>query len=108
MSPYHAERVRPGYQPEIDAVRARLADDVIVDTLERWLAGGLDRDEAMEILDIDYIGTLYELRFAYDVTEPEPDPVEDARQAEMMRLLLDGQEVPQNLMIPASWVVRKH
>lgn len=56
----------------------------------------------MTALVIDYVGTFHELIRAYDIELPEPDPIEEARQAEMMRLLLDGKEVPETLRIPAS------
>ncbi|KPF42994.1 hypothetical protein IP76_14445 [Rhizobium sp. AAP43] len=54
-------------------------------------------------LGIDYVGTFYELTRAYDVDKPEPDPVEEVRQAEVVRLVLDGKEVPQELRQPTSW-----
>lgn len=101
---FHPERVRDDYKTDIDAIRVRHGDDVIVDWLERYHASpDVDRDDVMEALDIDYVGSFYELIRAYDVQKPEPDPAEDARQLEMMRLLLDGKEVPQELRQPASW-----
>lgn len=104
MSAFHLDRVRADYKADIKAVRDRHDDDVIVDWIERYYASpDVDRDDVMEALQIDYVGTFYEMLRGYDVDRPEPDPVEDARQAEMMRLLLDGQQVPQELRQPASW-----
>jgi hypothetical protein len=104
MSAFRAERVREEYKVDIEAIRERHGDDVIIDWIERYYASpDVDRDTVMVALDIDYIGTFCELLIAYDVEKPEPDPAEEARQAEMMRLLLDGREVPQELRQPASW-----
>ncbi len=77
---------------------------MIADWIERYHASDdVDREDVMEALDIDYVGTFYEMIRAYDVDQPEPDPAEEARQLEMMRLLLDGKEVPPELRQPASW-----
>ena len=104
MSSFKAERVREDYKTDIQAVRDRHGDDVIVDWIERYYASpDVDRDVVMVALDIDYIGTFYELTRAYDVQKPEPDPPEEARQMEMMRLLFYGKKVPENLRKPASW-----
>ncbi|MBY3026518.1 hypothetical protein [Rhizobium leguminosarum] len=104
MSAFHSERVRADYAADIQTIRDRHGEDVIVDWLERYYASqDIERDDVMIALGIDYIGTFYELIRAYDVEKPEPDPVEEARQLEMMRLLLDGKEVPENLRKPASW-----
>jgi hypothetical protein len=99
-------RIRDGYHDAINDLRSRLTDEQIADILERYRAGGVDRDEAMEALDIDYLGTLYELVSVYQIEAPESDPVEEARQAEMMRLLLNGEEVPPELRQPETWRVR--
>ncbi|MBX5164759.1 hypothetical protein [Rhizobium sp. NZLR4b] len=106
MTPPDLSRVRAGYETVIDELRGRMLDDQIVDVLERYRAGGLDRNEAMEVLDIDYLGVLYELVAVYQIPEPPSDPVEDARQAEMLRLLLDRKEVPAKLRQPAAWRIR--
>ncbi|KAB1086193.1 hypothetical protein F4V91_06935 [Neorhizobium galegae] len=104
MSKFIPERVRPDYRADIQAIRERQGDEAIVDWIERYYASpDVDRDDVMIALDINYIGTFYELVRAYDVDRPEPDKVEEARQLEMMRLLLDGKEVPENLRKPASW-----
>ncbi|WP_322886496.1 hypothetical protein U8C31_18180 [Sinorhizobium medicae] len=104
MSAFCPERVRPDYKPHIDAIRRRYGDDVIIDWIERYYAvGDVDRDDVMIALDIDYIGTFYEMIMAYDIERPAPDPAEEARQEEIMRLLLDGKEVPKELRQPASW-----
>lgn len=104
MSSFRPERVRADYKADIQAIRDRHGDDVIEDWIERYYASpDVDGDDVMVALEIDYVGTFYELVRAYDVDKPEPDPVEEARQAEMMRLLLDGQKVPQELRQPASW-----
>lgn len=104
MPAYREDRVREDYKKDIEAIRDRFSDDIIIDWIERYYESqDVDRDDVMEALAIDYVGTFYELLRAYDVEKPEPDPVEEARQAEMMRLLLDGKEVPKNLRIPASW-----
>lgn len=101
---FRADRVRPDYEKDIDAIRNRHGDDVIVDWLERYYASpDVDRDDVMVALDIDYVGTFYEMLIAYDVEKPASDPVEEIRQMEMMRLLLDGEQVPQELRQPASW-----
>ncbi|TAW15094.1 hypothetical protein ELI25_04135 [Rhizobium ruizarguesonis] len=89
---------------DIQRIRDRHGDETIADWLERYYASQhIDRDDVMIALDIDYIGTFYELIRAYDVEKPEPDQVEEARQLDMMRLLLKGEEVPENLRKPASW-----
>ncbi|MBY3044817.1 hypothetical protein [Rhizobium leguminosarum] len=104
MSAYRPDRVRDDYTADIQAIRDRHGDDVIVDWIEHYYASDdVDRDDVMEALGIDHVGTFYELVRAYDVDRPEPDQVEEARQLEMMRLLLDGEEVPENLRKPASW-----
>ncbi|TCA41730.1 hypothetical protein E0J16_34135 [Rhizobium pisi] len=83
-----------------------MKDDQIADVLERYRHGGMHRDEAMEALNIDYLGVLYELVPVYQIPEPAPDPLEEARQAEMLRLLLSGEDVPPELRQPASWRIR--
>ncbi|WP_288430141.1 hypothetical protein [uncultured Agrobacterium sp.] len=83
-----------------------MSDVEIIDILERYRHGGMHRDQAMEALDIDYLGTLYELVSVYQIQEPASDPVEESRQAEMLRLLLSGKEVPVELRQPASWRIR--
>lgn len=104
MSAYRPERVREDYKSHIEALRDRHGDAAIVDWIERYhTSPDVDRDDVMVALSINYVGTFYELIRAYDVEKPEPDPVEDARQEEMMRLLLDGKEVPETLRKPASW-----
>lgn len=104
MSLFRADRVMADYKADIQTIRDRHDDEKIVDWIERYYAShDVDRDDVMAALSIDYIGTFYELIRAYDVDRPEPDPAEEARQAEMMRLLLDGKEVPENLRKPASW-----
>lgn len=104
MPKFNLDRVRDDYAADIQRIRDRNGDDTIIDWIERYYASpDVDRDDVMVALQIEYIGTFYELIRAYDVDKPEPDPVEDARQAEMMRLLLDGKEVPENLRKPASW-----
>ncbi len=104
MSAFHLERVRSDYAADIQAIRDRHGDKIIVDWIERYYASpGVDRDDVMIALNIDYVGTFYELIRAYDVDKPEPDPGEEARQAEIMRLLLDGEEVPKELRQRASW-----
>ncbi|WP_312356732.1 hypothetical protein [Agrobacterium sp.] len=104
MSAFRDERVRDDYKKDILAIRDRHGDEVIVDWIERYYAfPDVNRDDVMEALDIDYVGTFYELVRAYDVEKPEPDPIEDARQIEMMRLVLNGNEVPENLRKPATW-----
>ncbi|KQY20053.1 hypothetical protein [Rhizobium sp. Root482] len=104
MSKFIPDRVRDDYAADIQAIRDQHGDDVIVDWVERYHASDdVDRDDVMEALGIDYVGTFYELVRAYNVDRPEPDQVEEARQLEMMRLLLDGKEVPENLRKPASW-----
>ncbi|MGO6676395.1 hypothetical protein [Rhizobium leguminosarum] len=99
-------RIRDGYADDIAEVRRRWTDEQITDALERYRHGGMNRDTVMAALDIDYVGTLYELIAVYQVEAPEPDPVEEQRQAEMMRLLLNGEEVPPELRQPESWRVR--
>lgn len=104
MSAYRPDRVRDDYAADIQAIRDRHGDDVIADWIERYHASDdVDREDVMEALGIDYVGTFYELIRAYDVSKPEPDSAEEARQAEVMRLLLDGREVPENLRKPAAW-----
>ncbi|MBY5819994.1 hypothetical protein HFN60_30860 [Rhizobium leguminosarum] len=104
MSKFIPERVRDDYAADIQTIRDRLGDEAIVDWIERYYRSpDIDRHDVMIALGIDYIGTFYELIRAYDVEKPEPDQVEEARQLEMMRLLLDGEEVPENLRKPASW-----
>ncbi|OAE46838.1 hypothetical protein [Agrobacterium tumefaciens] len=104
MSVYHPNRVRDDYRADIQAIRDRLSDAIIIDWIERYHASpDVDRDDVMTALQIEYIGTFYEVLRAYDVDQPEPDPAEEARQLEMMRLLLDGKEVPKYLRKPASW-----
>lgn len=104
MSAFHPERVRDDYKADIQVIRDRHDDDVIVDWIERYYASlDVDRDDVMIALGIDYVGTFYELVKAFDVDKPEPDPVEEIRQMEIMRLLLDGEKVPENLRKPASW-----
>ena len=104
MSAFHSDRVRDDYAVDIQAIRDRHGDDVIVDWIERYYASpDVHRDDVMDALEINYIGTFYEMIGAYDVDRPEPDPAEEVRQLEMMRLLLDGQQVPQELRQPALW-----
>jgi len=104
MSSYRDERVRDDYKKDIQVIRNRYGDEVIIDWIERYYASpDVDRDDVMEALAIDYIGTFYEMIRAYDIEKPQPDPVEEARQKEMMRLLLAGKEVRENLRKPASW-----
>jgi hypothetical protein len=104
MSAYRPERVREDYKSDIDALRERHGDETVEDWIERYYASpDVDRDDVMIALGVDYVGTFYEILRAFDVEKPEPDPVEEARQLEMMRLLLDGKEVPENLRVPASW-----
>ena len=104
MSAFHSDRVRDDYKAEIQNIRERHGDEIIIDWIERYYASpDVDRDDVMTGLRIDYVGTFYELIRAYDVEKPEPDPGENARQMEMMRLLLDGKKVPENLRKPASW-----
>lgn len=104
MSLLRAERVRDDYRADIQVIRDRHGDDVIVDWIERYHASpDVDRDDVMITLGIDYVGTFYELIRAYDVDMPQPDPSEEARQAEVMRLVLDGQEVPPELRQPIGW-----
>ncbi|TZG36646.1 hypothetical protein [Agrobacterium sp. B1(2019)] len=105
MSDFHPDRVRDDYKADIQAIRDRYGDEIIIDWIERYYASpDVDRDDVMTGLGIDYVGTFYEMLIAYDVEKPEPDPVEEIRQIEMMRLILDGKEVPETLRKPASWV----
>ncbi|MGO7353844.1 hypothetical protein ACCS66_03810 [Rhizobium ruizarguesonis] len=106
MIPPDLDRIHPSYADDIAELRSRWTDQQITDALERYRHGGMDRDTVMDALGIDYIGTLYELISVYHVEAPEPDRHEEARQAEMMRLLLDGKEVPVELRQPASWRIR--
>ncbi|TAW65398.1 hypothetical protein ELI15_13980 [Rhizobium ruizarguesonis] len=99
-------RIRPGYETVINELRSRMSDDQIVDVLDRYRHGGMDRDDAMTALDIDFLGVLYELVSVYRIPEPAVDPIEEARQAEMLRLLLNDEEVPAELRQPASWRIR--
>ncbi|NKM65348.1 hypothetical protein GFL58_31005 [Rhizobium leguminosarum bv. viciae] len=99
-------RIRDGYADDIAELRSRWTDEQITDALERYRHGGMNSDTLMDALDIDYVGVFYELLHVYAVEAPEPDPIEEARQAEMLRLLLDGKEVPTELRQPASWRVR--
>ena len=104
MSIYNPDRVRDDYKADIQAIRNRHGDEAIIDWIERYYASpDVDRDDVMEALGIDYVGTFYELTKAYHVDRPEPDPAEEERQLEMIRLLLNGEEVPENLRKPASW-----
>lgn len=104
MSSFCPERVRADYTADIQSIRDRHGDDVIADWVERYHASDdVDREDVMEALGIDYVGTFYELIRSYNVDKPEPDPAEEARQLEVMRLLLDGEQVPENLRKPASW-----
>lgn len=104
MSSFRPERVRADYQADITGIRNRHGDAKIADWIERYyVSDDVDRDDVMIALDIDYVGTFYEIVRAYDVDKPEPDPVEEQRQAEMMRLLLSGETVPPELRQPASW-----
>ncbi|MFL0693662.1 MAG: hypothetical protein ACJLUP_16660 [Agrobacterium tumefaciens] len=104
MSAFHDDRVRDDYQADIQNIRDRHGDDLIIDWIERYYASpDVDRNDVMIALGIDYVGTFYEMIRAYDVDRPEPDPNEEARQLELMRLLLDRKEVPENLRKPASW-----
>jgi len=104
MSLFRAERVRAEYRSDIETIRDRHGDEVIADWLERYYASpDVDRDDVMVALDIGYVGTFYEVLIAYDVDKPASDPAEEIRQMEMMRLLLDGKQVPENLRKPASW-----
>ncbi len=104
MSQFKSERVRDDYKKDIATIRDRHGDAAIVDWIERYhTSPDVDRDDVMVALSINYVGIFYELIRVYDVEKPEPDPVEEARQAEMMRLLFDGKKVPETLRIPASW-----
>lgn len=104
MTEFQRDRVRDDYKADIQDIRDRHGDEVLVDWIERYYASqDVDRDDVMIALGIDYVGTFYELIRAYDVDKPEPDPAEDARQAEVIGLVLDGREVPQELRRPASW-----
>jgi hypothetical protein len=104
MSAFHEDWVRHDYRADIQATRDRHGDEVIIDWIERYYASpDVDRDDVMIALGIDYVGTFYELAGAYDVDRPEPDEAEEERQAEMMRLVLDRQEVPKELRQPIGW-----
>lgn len=101
---FKADRVRDDYKADVQTIRERHGDEIIIDWIERYSASpDVDRDDVMTGLGIDYVGTFYELLIAYEVEKSEPDPVEEARQMEMIRLLLDGKKVPENLRKPASW-----
>lgn len=101
---FKVERVRDDYKSDVALIRDQHGDEVVIDWIERYYASPeVDRDDVMEALEIDYVGTFYELIGAYDIEKPEPDPVEETRQTEMMRLLLDGEKVPVDLRQPASW-----
>lgn len=103
MPAFNPEWVRSDYMADIQAIRERHGDEAIVDWIERYYASpDVDRDDVMVGLDIDYIGTFYELVRAYDIEKAEPDPVEEARQADVMRLLLEGEEVPEDLRKPVT------
>ncbi len=106
MTPPDLNRIRSGYEAVIAELRVRMPDDQIVDILERYRQGGLDRDQAMELLDVDYLAVIYELVYVYQIPEPLSDPQEEARQAEMLRLLLSGKEVPVELRQPSLWRIR--
>ncbi|UFW65821.1 hypothetical protein RlegWSM1455_07300 [Rhizobium laguerreae] len=106
MIPPDLDGIHPSYADDIAELRRRWTDEQITDALQRYRHGGMDSDTVMAALDIDYVGTLYELIAVYRIEAPAPDPVEEARQAEMMRLLLDGKEVPAELRQPASWRLR--
>jgi hypothetical protein len=106
MSELDLNRIHPSYAADIAELRRRWTDEQITDALERYRFGGLDRDTVIEALGIDYIGTLYELVSVYQIPEPASDPAEEARQAEMLRLLLKCEEVPVELRQPASWRIR--
>lgn len=109
MSAFKPEWVREDYKKDIGAIRDRHGDETIIDWIERYYAPpDVDRDDVMTALEIDYVGIFYEMIRAYDVEEPEPDPVEETRQTEMMRLLLDGEKVPVDLRQPASWKVTRN
>jgi len=101
--PYDPSRITKGYEEYVAGVRARLSDDVIEDALERYMFGAYDRYELMEALDLDYIGMTHELIAVYQPMRPEPDAVEEARQTEMVRMILNGEVVPIELRQPASW-----
>lgn len=104
MSEFHEDRVRDDYKADIQVIRDRHGDGVIIDWIERYYASpDVDRDDVMIALGIDYVGTFYELTRAYDVDKPQPDLAEEVRQAEVMRLVLDGKEVPQELRRPMGW-----
>jgi hypothetical protein len=107
MSAFHEDRVRHDYRDDIQAIRDRHGDEVIIDWIERYYASpDVDRDDVMIALGIDYVGTFYELVRACDFEKPEFDPAEEARQAEVMRLLLDGDEVPPELRQPMGWTTQ--
>ena len=104
MPELREDRVRHDYRADIQAIRDRHGDEVIIDWIERYYASpDVDRDDVMIALGIDYVGTFYELIRAYDVEKPEPDLAEEERQLEVMRLVLDGEEVPKEMRQPASW-----
>lgn len=101
---FNSDGVRSDYAADIQRIRDLHGDEAIVDWIARYYASpDVDRDNVMIALDIDYVGTFYEIIRAYDVDKPEPDPAEEARQLEMMRRLLEGKDVPENLRKPASW-----
>ncbi|TAX58942.1 hypothetical protein ELI02_02260 [Rhizobium leguminosarum] len=65
---FHPDRVRPAYQAGLKSIREGHGDEVIEDWLERYHASpDVDRDDVMTALQIEYIGTFYELVTAYEV-----------------------------------------
>lgn len=75
MSAFRPDRVRNDYKADIQSIRDLHGDDLIVDWIERYYASpDVDRDDVMEALDIDYVGTFYEMIRAYEVDHPKPDP----------------------------------
>ena len=104
MSAFKSEWVRDDYKADIQVIRDQFGDEAIIDWIERYHASpDVHRDDVMIALGIDYVGTFYELIRAYDIELPEPDQDEEARQDEMMRLLLNSEIVPEDLRKPASW-----
>ncbi|CAN7263197.1 hypothetical protein LJR098_001110 [Rhizobium sp. LjRoot98] len=96
----------PAYLKAISEIRGRLTDEQIADVLERYVAGGIDRDEAMESLDVNYLGVLYTAVSVYKIERPELDQAEIERGAEAVRMWRNGEHVPVELRQPASWKVR--